>query len=135
MASPRFRSRAVVVSLSAWWAAVVLGGGGWWLMGYGLTGPDLAVRIGTWGLGLAVLAVLVGWGASIGAVLHDVGRIRIGAWCLLALPLVSALFGWGAISSTMTDPSRPLGGLWLVVSGILLVVATSLIVAPAELGH
>lgn len=134
MAEPRFRSRAVVVSLSSWWTGSLLILVGIWLIGHGWPGPSWALTTGTWLAGIGLLAVLIGWVASIGAVIHDVGRVRVGAWFLLANPIVSLLFGWRAISSTMIDPSLPLSGLWLVASGILLVVATLLIVAPAELG-
>ena len=58
----------------------------------------------------------------------------MGALLLMALPLVTAAFGYFAVSSTVVNPDDPLAAVWMVVCGILLVFATLLIMVPSHLG-
>lgn len=130
----RFRSRPAVIALAGWWAAAVLGITGWVLLDAALADPGRSGQVGVWLLGFAALGSVVGWGASIGSVLRDSGRVRAGAICLLVLPFLGLIVGWRAISTTVLSPTDPLAALWLVGSGLLLLLATLLIALPAQLG-
>lgn len=132
----RFRSRPALIALIGWWAAVVLAVAGWQVLNASLAaGERIGLQqLGIWLIGFAALGSVVGWGASIGSVLRDSGRIRAGAVCLLAMPVLGVLMGWIAATSTVLNPNDPLVALWLIVSGLLLVVATLLILLPEHLG-
>lgn len=124
-----------MIALIGWWAAAVLGVTGWQVLNAALAdGPKPLQQLGIWLIGFAALGAVVGWGASIGALLHDTGRVRAGAGCLIALPLVAAAMGWVAVSSTIAKPDDPLGAWWLVLSGLLLLIGTLLICLPEHLG-
>ena len=94
----------------------------------------VAQRAGIWLAGFAALAAITGWVGSIGSVLKDDGRVRAGASCLLAIPIVSLVMGIIAVSSTVERPTDPLPVLWVIISGLLLLVGTLLIVLPEHLG-
>ena len=119
-----------------WWTAVVLGIVAVLLLNSWLADATriAAQRTGIWLVGFAALAALVGWVGSIGSVLKDAGRVRAGAACLLARPLVSVLVGIFAVSSTVEQPTDPLPVLWTIVCALLLFVGTLLIVLPEHLG-
>ena len=85
-------------------------------------------------MGFAALGSVVGWGASIGSLVRDRGRIRVGAICLLVIPVLGLVMGWLATSSTVINPQDPIVPLWLVLSGLLLLAATLLILLPEHLG-
>lgn len=131
-----FRSRPAVIGLIGWWAAAILAVAGWQLLDASLAteGRHRLQQLGIWSIGFAALGSVVGWGASIGSVLRDTGRVRAGAICLLALPLLGIFLGRIAFASTILDPRDPLAAAWLVSSGLLLVIATLLIVLPEHLG-
>lgn len=132
----RFRSRPAVIALIGWWSAVVLAVLGWFLLDASLrAGDDLRMQqVGIWLIGFAALGSVVGWGASVGSIIRDTGRVRAGAICLMLLPVLGLVFGWIAISSTVLSPTDPVTALWLVLSLLLLGVATLLILLPEHLG-
>ena len=123
------RSKASIIALASWWAAAVLAVAAWWALN---SGDETATRIGVWLVGFAALGSVAGWGSSIGALLHDAGRVRIGVICLLALPVVGIVFGFVATNSTVVGPTDPVMAGWLVVSALLLIGATLFICAPSE---
>ncbi len=123
-----------MIAVIAWWAAAVLGVVGWLLLDAAYADSGRSGRLAIWLLGFAALAAVLGWGATIGSLLRDRGRIRVGAACLLALPLVGIFFGWLATRSTVIAPTDPLAAWWLLGSFLLLGVGTLLIVLPEHLG-
>lgn len=134
-AESAFRSRAALIAVAAWWLAVLLAVIAWRLLNASMAAdrPRLG-QIGTWLVGFAALASVAGWGASIGSILRDRGRVRAGAICLLLVPVLGLIFSWRSVSSTVFDPADPLIALWLVGTFLLLGVGTLLIVLPAHLG-
>ena len=133
---PAARSRAALLAVIAWWLAIVLAIIAWRSLNaaMGEGGSDSLGQSGTWLTGFAALAAVTGWGCAIGSLLRDRGRVRVGALLLMALPLVTAVFGYFAVSSTVVNPDDPLAAVWMVVCGILLVFATLLIMVPSHLG-
>lgn len=132
-----FRSRPALIAVVAWWLAAILGVVGWLVMDAALADPSVGGRqaqVGIWMLGFAALAAVAAWGATIGALLRDVGRVRAGAGLLLGLPVAGIIFALIATRSTVIGPTDPLAALWLLVSFLLLGVGTLLIVLPAHLG-
>lgn len=125
-----------MIAVVGWWLAAVLAVIAWRLLDAALV--DEANRaqgqVGTWLVGFAALASVTGWGAAIGALLRDRGRVRAGVVLLICVPLISAIFGWVAVSSTVVHPNDPLAAIWLVIIGLLLAIATLLIMLPEHLG-
>lgn len=132
----RFRSRPAVIALIGWWSAVVLALLGWFLLDASMRTDDglRMQQVGIWLIGFAALGSVVGWGASVGSIIRDTGRVRAGAICLMLLPVLGLVLGWIATSSTVLTPTDPATALWLVLSVLLLAVATLLIVLPEHLG-
>lgn len=131
----RFRSRPAVIALIGWWAAVALAVLGWFLLDASLRTEGVRMQqAGIWLIGFAALGSVVGWGASVGSIIRDSGRVRVGAVCLMLLPVLGLVFGWIAVSSTVLNPTDPVTALWLVLSLLLLGVATLLILLPEHLG-
>ena len=130
------RSSPAVIAVAAWWTAALLAIAGWQVLNASMAEPDLRglEQFGIWLVGFAALASVIGWGACIGSVLRDSGRVRAGALCLLLLPVLGLVAGWAAFSSTVLRPADPLMAAWLVASGLLLVIGTLLIVLPEHLG-
>lgn len=137
MGRARFRSRPALIALAGWWAAALLAIAGWLVLDASVTAPGRHAlqQLGIWLIGFAALGSMIGWGASIGSVVRDSGRVRAGAFCLLALPLLGLVMSWFAFSSTVLDPHDPLAAVWVILSGVLLLVATLLIVLPEHLGY
>ena len=133
---PGFRSRPAWIAVIGWWSAVVLAIVATVLLNSWLADETRigAQRAGIWLAGFAALAAITGWVGSIGSVLKDDGRVRAGASCLLAIPIVSLVMGIIAVSSTVERPTDPLPVLWVIISGLLLLVGTLLIVLPEHLG-
>ena len=132
----RLRTRPAHLALIGWWAAAVLAIIAWWLLDASMTGDGghRTQQVGIWLVGFAALGSVIGWGASIGSLVGDRGRIRAGSICLLVIPVLGLLMGWLATSSTVIDPEDPIVPLWLVASGLLLLLATLLILLPEHLG-
>ena len=131
-----FRSRPALLALIGWWSAAVLAAVAWWLLDASLTWDTgrRALQAGIWRVGCAALGSVVGWGAGIGSLVRDRGRIRVGAICLLVIPVLGLVMGWLATSSTVINRQDPIVPLWLVLSGLLLLAATLLILLPEHLG-
>ncbi|WIY83148.1 hypothetical protein [Propionimicrobium sp. PCR01-08-3] len=131
-----FRSKAAWIAVICWWAAVLLAVGGLALLNSWLADESRvgAGRAGIWLIGFAAAAALTGTIGSIGSVLRDSGRIRIGAIFLLALPVVGIVVALIAVSSTVLNPTDPLMVIWAIVSALLLFFGTLLIVIPEHLG-
>lgn len=131
-----FRSGAAWIAVIGWWAAVALG-----IIAVVVLNSSLADEtrlglqsVGIWLAGFTALAALTGWVGSIGSVMKDIGRIRVGALFLLAVPPISLVFGIVAVSSTIVRPTDPLLMLWVIICALLLGAGTLLIVLPEHLG-
>lgn len=124
-----------MIAVVAWWSAALLAIIAWQLLNASMAGdrPRLG-QIGIWLVGFAALGSVAGWGASIGALLRDRGRVRVGAGLFLLVPVLGLILGWRSISSTVFDPADPLAAIWLLSSFLLLAVGTLLIALPAHLG-
>lgn len=131
----RFRSRPALLALIGWWSAAVLAAVAWWLLDASLTWDTgrRAQQAGIWLVGFAALGSVVGWGAGIGSLVRDRGRIRVGAICLLVIPVLGLVMGWLDLVDG-DQPQDPIVPLWLVLSGLLLLAATLLILLPEHLG-
>lgn len=131
----RRRVRVALVAVGSWWSAAAFAIAAWVLLNRAASGGGrVPAMVGIWLAGFAALASIAGWVASIGSVVRDRGRIRVGAVCLLVLPVLGAGAAWLAVSSTVLNPNDPLGSVWIVLSGILLLTGSLLIVPPEHLG-
>lgn len=131
-----FRSRPALIAVVAWWLAAALGLIGWFRLDAAMSAPEpgRAAQLGIWLLGFAALAAVAGWGATIGSILRDTGRVRAGAVCLTLLPVIAVVVGWVGTRSTVLSPTDPLAAIWLLSSFLLLGVGTLLILLPEHLG-
>lgn len=135
-ASTRWRSRPAVIAVVGWWSAIIIA-----IIGLVLVNMSMAdssrtsLRMaGIWLIGLAVASGLTGWIGSIGSLIKDRGRVRVGAGLLLIIPVVLLGFGLAATSSTVLYQDDPLPSAATVCVGILLFIGTMLIVLPEHLG-
>ncbi|GAA2179422.1 hypothetical protein GCM10009785_06030 [Brooklawnia cerclae] len=135
-ATGRHRIRVALIAVIAWWFAAAFAVAAWALLDRAMSSDDASTpaMVGTWLIGLAALASVIGWASSIGSVVRDRGRIRIGALCLLVLPVLGVATALFAVSSTVERSNDPLAALWLLFSGLLLITGTLLIVPPEHLG-
>jgi hypothetical protein len=132
---PSYRSRPAVIAVIGWWTAAILAVIAWQLLNNSMAdGNSRGQQSGIWLVGFAALGSVVGWGASVGSILRDRGRVRAGSICLLLIPVLGLVASWRAVSSTVCDPADPLMALWLVASALLLCIGTLLVVLPGHLG-
>lgn len=131
MKSPAFqrRSKAVIVALAGWWFAAICALVAWVLFS---REAETAVRVGTWMVGFAAVGTLAGWAGSVGSLLHDRGRIRAGGLSLMLIPFLGIIFSWWILRSTTISARDPIPALWVVLSAVVLIVATGLVVAPLD---
>ena len=121
------RSRAVITAVISWWAAVICAFIAICLFA---STASSAIRIATWLIGFSALFSLIGWMGSIGSLINDRGRIRLGGGLLMTIPFVGAGFGIAMTRSTTIAVHDPLVSAWAIITGLIVVIATLIVCAP-----